>query len=317
MWPSFTRRMMQRKTMNNEEHNENANHCHCNNDGNNDENDEMHYIFLFDKYNTYRVKSNIINKCSNKMNMNMNATDSATAAASPATPATAASIASSSQAAQQQQMQLMSQMTQMINNANLSCAKGTDCYKNQQITDARNNYNAAVITQKNAPQTVDTALKNYLVASKGQNGANQELMSRYKANGEADKSKLTQQFDDWSNDMTSKIATLSQHTETVAALTASNRLTTQRLDELANETDDATNKMNLLERNIHFTGQVIKTINGIEYYVKLVYWLAFLTWIACVIYDRTFTMKTAGLFVVFTVIALLQDQIMGMAAAAF
>lgn len=242
----------------------------------------------------------------------MNAADS-----SAATPATAASIASSSQAAQQQQMQLMSQMTQMINNANLSCAKGTDCYKNQQITEARNNYNAAIITQKNAPQTVDTALKNYLVASKGQNGANQELMSRYKANGEAEKSKMSDQFDSWFNSMTSKINAVSQNSETIKTMTVSNRLANQRLSEISNETEDAVNKLNLMERNMHFTGQVIKTINGIEYYVKLVYWLAFLTWIACVIYDRTFTMKTAGLFVAFTVIALMQDQIMNMVARAF
>ena len=71
-------------------------------------------------------------------------------------------------------------MTQIINNANLSCAKGTDCYKNQQIADARNAYNAAVITEKTAPKTVDAALKTFLVASKGQNGANQELMATLK-----------------------------------------------------------------------------------------------------------------------------------------
>jgi len=242
----------------------------------------------------------------------MNATDS-----SAATPATAASIASSSQAAQQQQMQLMSQMTQMINGANLSCAKGTDCYKNQQITDARNNYNAAVITQKQAPQTVDTALKNYLVASKGQNGANKELMSRYTKNGEDERDKITQQFKEWADDMTGKNATLSQNTETIQTMTASNHLANHRLSTITNETDDAINKLNLMERKMHFTGQVIKAINGIEYYIKLVYWLAFLTWIACVIYDRVFTMKTAVLFVVFTVIALLQDQIMNMGAAAF
>ena len=228
-----------------------------------------------------------------------------------ATPANADSIAASSQAAQLQQMQLMAQMTQTINNANLACAKGTDCYKNQQITDARNNYNAAVITQKNAPQTVDTALKNYLVASKGQTVANKELLSRYKKTGEDERDKITQQFKEWVDDMTRKIGMLSQHVDTSQTLSTSIGLTSNRLDELANEVDDERNKMNLAERKIHFTGQVIETINGIEYYVKLVYWLAFLTWIACVIYDRMFTVKTAVLFVVFTVIALMQDTIMG------
>jgi hypothetical protein len=226
----------------------------------------------------------------------------------------AAAIAASSQAAQLQQMQLMAQMTQTINNANLSCAKGTDCYKNQQITDARNNYNAAVITQKQAPQTVDTALKNYLVASKGQNGANKELMSRYTKNGQDERTQMTQQFDDWFNDMTGKIRMLSQTTTTIDTLKTSIELAGDRSAQLADEVEDKKNQMNLSERKIHFTGQVIKSINGIEYYVKLAYWLAFLTWIACVIYDRAFTMKTAGLFVLFTVIALLQDQIMGAAS---
>ena len=229
---------------------------------------------------------------------------------SDSTAANAASIASSSQAAQLQQMQLMNQMTQTINNANLSCAKGTQCYKSQQISDARDKYNAAVITKENAPQTVDTAFKNYLVASKGQNGANEVLMSRYKKSGEDEKNQMTQKFDDWSTDMTNKLSRLSQNGETIQTLSTSNRLASQRLNELTNETDDVINQMNLLERKIHFTGQVIKTINGIEYYVKLVYWLAFLTWIACIIYDRELTMKTSGLFVLFTVIVLMQDQIM-------
>jgi hypothetical protein len=48
----------------------------------------------------------------------------------------------------------------MINSAELSCAKGTDCYKQQQITNALNDYNAAVLTEKNAPEKVDTALQN-------------------------------------------------------------------------------------------------------------------------------------------------------------
>ena len=227
----------------------------------------------------------------------------------------AAAIAASSQAAQLQQMQLMAQMTQTINAANLSCAKGTDCYKNQQITDARNNYNAAVIAQKQAPQTVDTALKNYLVASKGQNETNKKLMIRYTKNGEDEKTQMTQQFNDWFNDMTGKIDMLSQHTTTIDTMTTSIQIASDRLAQIADEADDEKNQMNLSERKIHFTGQVIKAINGIEYYIKLVYWLAFLTWIVCVIYDRVFTMKTAVLFVVFTVIALLQDQIMDAASA--
>jgi hypothetical protein len=232
-----------------------------------------------------------------------------------ATPANADSIAASSQAAQLQQMQLMAQMTQTINNANLACAKGTDCYKNQQITDARNNYNAAVITQKQAPQTVETARKNYLVASKGTAGANDVLVKSYTQDGKNEENKMKKQFEKWFQDMEGKIDTISQHATTIDTLASSIQIASDRIEQNADDADDKKNQMNLSERKIHFTGQVIKTINGIEYYVKLVYWLAFLTWIACVIYDRVFTMKTAGLFVVFTVIALMQDQIMGAASA--
>lgn len=230
--------------------------------------------------------------------------------------ATAASIASSSQNMQFQQMQMMDQMTQIINSANLSCAKGTDCYKNQQITDAQNAYNAAVITEKNAPENVDTALKTFLVASNGQNGANQVLMSRYEKNGDAEKAKLTQQFDDWFNNMTKKIDTVSQHAQTSATLFASNKFANDALNKIAQRDDDATNELNLLERKTHYTAQNVKMINGIEHYFKLLYWLAFLTWFACIIYERAFTLKTGVLFVLFTVIILMQNWIMDAASSA-
>jgi hypothetical protein len=227
-----------------------------------------------------------------------------------------ATVAASSQNVQYQQMQLLNQMTQMINNANMLCAKGTDCYKQQQITDARDKYNAAVITEKNAPQTVETARKNYLVASKGPNAANEELMTRYEKNGDAEKSKLTQQFDDWFNNMTEQIDTIAQNTQTNATLQTSNSNATNQLNAIAQQTDDEINKLNLLERKTHYAAQDVKMINRIEYYVKLVYWLAFMTWGACIIYERDFTMKTAGLFVLFTVIVLMQNRIMDAALSA-
>jgi len=232
-------------------------------------------------------------------------------------PAAVASIAASSQSAQLQQQQLLSQMTQVINDANLSCAKGTDCYKNQQITDAQNEYNAAVIKEKNAPVMVDTAFKNYLIASKGQNGAKKDLMSRYEKNGDAEKAKQTQQFDDWFNDMTKKIDTTSQHAQTSTTLLTSNKLATTQLKEIAAQNDDTTNELNLLERKTYYTAQNVEMINGIEYYFKLTYWLAFLTWFACIIYERTFTMKTAGLFILFTMLILMQNWIIDTVLSAF
>jgi hypothetical protein len=227
--------------------------------------------------------------------------------------ASAATVAASSQNVQFQQMQVLNQMTQMINSANMACAKGTDCYNQQQITDAQNRYTAALITEKNAPQTVETARKNFLVASKGPTAANQELMSRYEQNGEAEKAKLTQQFDDWFNDMMNKNDTLTQHAQTTATLQTSNRIAMGNLNNIAQNDDDATNALNLLERKTHFLAQYVELFHRIEYYVKLVYWLAFLTWGACILYDRTFTLKTAVLFVLFTVIVLMQNRILNAA----
>lgn len=219
--------------------------------------------------------------------------------------------AASSQNVQFQQMQLMDQATQMINNANMLCAKGTDCYKQQQITDARNKYTAALITAKKAPETVEAARKNFLVASKGQTVANQDMLDRYTKNGEAEKAKLTQQFDEWFNDMQHKINTLTQHAETVKTLITTHATLQDTFSGITQQDDDTTNELNLLERKTHYLGQNIKMINGIEYYVKLVYWLAFLTWMACILYERAFTMKTAVLFVLFAGIILMQNWIMG------
>ena len=176
-----------------------------------------------------------------------------------------ATVAASSQNVQYQQMQLLNQMTQMINNANMLCAKGTDCYKQQQITDARDKYNAAVITEKNAPQTVETARKNYLVASKGPNAANEELMTRYEKNGDAEKSKLTQQFDDWFNNMTEQIDTIAQNTQTNATLQTSNSNATNQLNAIAQQTDDEINKLNLLERKTHYAAQVYVVLRVVDW----------------------------------------------------
>ena len=85
------------------------------------------------------------------------------------------------------------------------------------------------------------------------------------------------------------------------------------LNNIAQNDDDATNALNLLERKTHFLAQYVELFHRIEYYVKLVYWLAFLTWGACILYDRTFTLKTAVLFVLFTVIVLMQNRILNAA----
>ena len=62
---------------------------------------------------------------------------------------------------QHQQMQLLGQMTQVINTANAACGKGTECYNQQQIREAQDNYRAALLTEKKAPAMVETARRDY------------------------------------------------------------------------------------------------------------------------------------------------------------
>ena len=222
----------------------------------------------------------------------------------------AASIAATSQSMQAQQSQLMNQMNQMMNDSNLTCAPGTDCYNNQQIMDARNAYDAAVITQQNAPKNVDTTYTNYLVASQGQTGANQVLTDRYTKNGENEKANQADQVNAWIKDQSKKIDTNAGYANTAKSLKSSNAKAAVILEEGIVANTNATDVMNLLERKIYYTNQQVTVVNNVEYYVKLVYWLAFITWGFCVIYTRAFTLKTAGLFVLFTVIILMQTWIM-------
>ena len=216
---------------------------------------------------------------------------------------------------QYQQMQLMGQMTQVINDANAACGKGTDCYKKQQILEAQDNYQAALLTEKKAPAMVETARHDYLVASKGTAGANRALRERYQHNGEEEKAKLAKQFDDWYNDMSRKLDSNTTHVASMKAMRETNTTLSNNLTQITQTDEDTTNELNLLERKTHYMAQDVKLINSVEYYVKLVYWLAFLTWLACILYERRFTMKTGGLFVVFTLFILLQNWIMNLIIA--
>jgi len=220
------------------------------------------------------------------------------------------SIAAASKSMQLQQAQLMDQMNQIMNDSNLTCGPGTACYNDQQITNARNAYNAAVITEKTAPKNVDTTFKNYLVAYQGQTQADETLLKRYIANGKIEKANYTDQVDGWIKNMTNKINTNSGYAATINSLGKSNNAIKTVLDQGNIANANATNTMNVLERKIYYTNQQVAVVNSVEYYVKLLYWLAFMTWGFCVIYTRAFTLKTAGMFVLFTVIILMQHLIM-------
>jgi hypothetical protein len=89
----------------------------------------------------------------------------------------------------------MSQMTNVINAANAECAKGTKCYDQQQVTDTKNKYDAAVIVANNAPKMVETAHYNYLVASKGETAAKEELKRQHMATGMQERATATKQFE--------------------------------------------------------------------------------------------------------------------------
>lgn len=218
-------------------------------------------------------------------------------------------MAATAKSMQTQQMQLMNNMNQMMANADM-CGPGTDCHKNQQIMDAKSAYDAAIITEQSAPKKVDVAYKNYLVAAQGESGANQVLLSRYTQNGADEKVKQVQQMDAWIADMTEKINTSAGYAQTIQTLGTNIKTTETTLEKTIAAKRNATDVLNLLERKIHYTNQQVEVINNVEYYVKLVCWLAFMTWGFCVIYTRAFTLKTAGLFVLFTTIVLMQTWIM-------
>ena len=103
--------------------------------------------------------------------------------------------AANAQNMQFQQMELMSQLTNVINAANAECAKGTKCYDQQQITDTKNKYDAAVIVANNAPKMVETAHYDYLVASKGETAAKEELKRQYMETGIQERATATKQFE--------------------------------------------------------------------------------------------------------------------------
>lgn len=103
--------------------------------------------------------------------------------------------AANAQNMQFQQMELMSQLTNVINAANAECAKGTKCYDQQQITDTKNKYDAAVIVANNAPKMVETAHYDYLVASKGETAAKEELKRQHMATGMQERATATKQFE--------------------------------------------------------------------------------------------------------------------------
>lgn len=95
-------------------------------------------------------------------------------------------------------------------------------------------------------------------------------------------------------------------------IAVSNAALERTMNDIAEQDDDATNALNLLIRKIEYASQDVNTIHKVEYYIKLVYWLVFLTWCACILYERRFTMKTGGLFVLFTLFILLQNRIMNL-----
>ena len=117
-------------------------------------------------------------------------------------------------------------------------------------------------------------------------------------------------MDAWSADMTEKINTNSGYEQTIQTLGTNINTTKTTLNQKIAAINNATDVLNLLERKIHYTNQQVEVINSVEHYVKLVCWLAFMTWGLCVVYTRAFTLKTAGLFVLFTTIILMQTWIM-------
>ena len=159
---------------------------------------------------------------------------------------------------------------------------------------------------------VEVAHKKYLVATKGETAANESLKLRYQQNGEEEKANMTQQFNTFYNDMSATLKSVAVDDAVIRTSGISNIALQTTLNDITHQDDDASNAMNLLLRKIDYASQDITMIQNVEYYIKLVYWLAFMTWTACVLYERRFTMKTGGLFVLFTLFILLQNRIMNL-----
>ena len=135
-------------------------------------------------------------------------------------------------------------------------------------------------------------------------------MGDYQKNGEEEKTKLIQQFNDWHSDASANVTTLEVSTAAIETSGVAVKQTDDVLAKIVETDNNATNELGLMVRKIHYTSQDVALINQVEYYVKLMYWLAFLTWGICILYERRFTMKTGGLFVLFTLFILLQNRIM-------
>ena len=169
-----------------------------------------------------------------------------------------------------QQMQVLGQLTGFINNANAACAAGTECYNQQRITDTKNAYDAAVINERTAPENVEVARKNYLVATKGQTAANESLKSRYQQNGEQEKDNAAQQFDDFYNGMSAAVKSAGVDNASIRTSIRTNTELNSVLNQITDQDDDASNAFNLLIRKIDYASQDITTIHRVEYYIKLV-----------------------------------------------
>ena len=121
---------------------------------------------------------------------------------------------------------------------------------------------------------------------------------------------MTQQFNAFYNGMSTTLKSVAVDDATIRTSGISNATLQTTLNDINQQDDDASNALNLLLRKIDYASQDITMIQNAEYYIKLVYWLVFMTWTACVLYERRFTMKTGGLFVLFTLFILLQNRIM-------
>ena len=121
---------------------------------------------------------------------------------------------------------------------------------------------------------------------------------------------ITQTFNVWTGSASGKVDDLAIVKTFVKTYTDTNYQAQQTLAKIIDDDNNATNELGLMVRKIHFTSQDVALINQVEHYIKLLYWLAFLTWGICILYERRFTMKTGGLFVLFTMFILLQNRIM-------
>lgn len=107
-----------------------------------------------------------------------------------------------------QQLKMMNDVANIINSANNACPVGSACEHNTKITQAKNERDAALLLQKNAPDKVTQTQNNYIIATMGEVAGNQQIKKNFITDANNQLTVLKKQFMDWVTFSREKISNL-------------------------------------------------------------------------------------------------------------